>query len=226
MIPSSLDTIAENGSSATTRKSNQQQQGTRPVISLSLLVPSLIISFAFGYYAGGASGQHKSAAAIDCTIYVQQQERKSATSSSSRVIRLQDVPLKSTSHVYGPQGRPIAKQQLVDPFTLVNNLAGISVTSLLPGQSVTRHAHDSMHEFFYILDGDGLVDISNSSSSGNNDAESNISASSSSSSSSWMSVSKGSLVYAAEREAHAFHVPENASQPMQMIFFGLTTNDH
>ena len=182
-------------------------------------------------HAASSTGQH---------YYNQAAAAAAAVVKKSQVIHLNDLPLKSTSHV-DAQGRPITKQQLIDPFTLVDNLAGISVTSLLPGQSVTRHSHDSMHEFFYILDGQGLVQIdnddiisnnNNSSSSGNDNAESNnaslssSSSSSSSTSSSWRSISKGSLVYAAEQEAHAFHVPENASQPLQMIFFGLTTTNH
>lgn len=233
--------------SSSTRTLNQQQQQhqrhhndshtTRSQKS-SIITSSLvywIISFACGYCVGAYNGNifnktlHKAVIIIDSTTV---QERK-----TSQVIHLHNVPLKSTSHVdndaqegHHHHHRPIiiTKQQLVEPFVLVNNLAGISVTNLLPGQSVTRHSHKSMHEFFYILDGQGLVQletetttsrrsIPNNNNNSIDDEDNNIS-------SSWLSVSKGSLVYAAEREAHAFHVPENASQPMQMIYFGLTTN--
>src|SRR5210317_1140902 len=70
---------------------------------------------------------------------------------------LESVPFRKTSHM-DDQGRPITKQQLIDPFVLPR-LAGISVATLLPGQRVSMHEHESMHEFFFILDGRGTFRV-------------------------------------------------------------------
>jgi mannose-6-phosphate isomerase-like protein (cupin superfamily) len=62
---------------------------------------------------------------------------------------LTEVPaLESQSHT------GILKQSLILPLTAVHpDLVGISVATIRPGQVVSMHVHETMHEFFYILQG-------------------------------------------------------------------------
>jgi hypothetical protein len=243
MVPSSsLEDGNETGPATLMRNLNpqQQQQQKHPrqqrdscgKSTKQCLMPQLspflylILSFACGYYVGTYNGRISQKTTTIKAVLDQKKRRR-----ASQIIRLDNVPLTSTSHVDNAHGRSITKQQLIEPFVLAHNLAGISVTSLLPGQTVYRHVHESMQEFFYILDGQGLVQLDDNDMTEQEETTRGIPKNSrntsvESSTLSWRSVSKGCLVYAAAREAHAFHVPENASQSMQMIFFGLTTTNN
>ena len=70
------------------------------------------------------------------------------------MLQLDDIPERPTSHK-DASGQAITKQQLMDPFRAVDNLAGISVATLRPNQTIDMHSHRSMHEFFYVLQGQG-----------------------------------------------------------------------
>ena len=50
------------------------------------------------------------------------------------------------------------KQQLIEPFE-IPNIAGFSVATLRPGQTVTEHVHESMIEAFFVLSGQGTISI-------------------------------------------------------------------
>jgi Cupin domain len=65
---------------------------------------------------------------------------------TSTIVRLENVPLRSTSH-------GTTKQQLVEAFAVHPNLAGLSVATMTRRQIIERHVHPSMHEFFYVLQG-------------------------------------------------------------------------
>jgi quercetin dioxygenase-like cupin family protein len=68
----------------------------------------------------------------------------------STIQHIRDVPYRKTSH-------GTTKQQLVEEFSVHPDLAGISVATLLQGQTIKQHVHESMHEFFYVFEGE--VDI-------------------------------------------------------------------
>ena len=71
---------------------------------------------------------------------------------------LAETPVKNTVHV-DELGRPITKQQLLEPF-VIPNLVGFSVATFLPGQvMMPPHAHETMHEIFYVIDGNGYFQI-------------------------------------------------------------------
>jgi hypothetical protein len=65
---------------------------------------------------------------------------------------LSDTPVRNTVHI-DDDGRPITKQQLLEPFVLPN-LVGLSVATFLPGQTMMPpHEHESLHELFYVIEG-------------------------------------------------------------------------
>jgi quercetin dioxygenase-like cupin family protein len=78
---------------------------------------------------------------------------------SSFTTHLSNVPTRATSHV-DPQHdhKPITKQQLIEPM-VIPNVAGFSVATIPQGHEVTLHQHDTMHEFFYVLEGSATFSI-------------------------------------------------------------------
>ena len=68
---------------------------------------------------------------------------------------LSDVPsIESRSHV------GIGKQSLLlRPFQVHPDLIGISVATIWPGQAVTMHVHETMHEFFFIYQGEVEITV-------------------------------------------------------------------
>lgn len=57
---------------------------------------------------------------------------------------LAETPVRNTNHV-DELGRPITKQQLLEPF-VIPNCVGFSVATFLPGQvMLPPHQHESMH---------------------------------------------------------------------------------
>jgi mannose-6-phosphate isomerase-like protein (cupin superfamily) len=68
----------------------------------------------------------------------------------SRIWQTDDIVRSYTSH-------GSTKKQIIQPFQLHPNLAGISVAYLEPGQDVEQHVHPSMHEFMFVLDGSMTV---------------------------------------------------------------------
>jgi len=74
------------------------------------------------------------------------------------VTQLSTTPIRNTVHI-DTEGRPITKQQLIEPF-LIPNLVGVSVATFLPGQTMMPpHEHETMHEIFYVLEGEGVFQI-------------------------------------------------------------------
>jgi len=114
------------------------------------------------------------------------------------VVHINDVPNRPTSHT-DDKGRPITKQQLIKPFT-VPNLAGCSVATLLPKQRIELHQHASMHEFFYILEGNLLGQTASGSV---------------------FQLKPGSFVHVVSGEQHSFW--NDAQEPSKMFFCGVTT---
>jgi quercetin dioxygenase-like cupin family protein len=113
--------------------------------------------------------------------------------------RLADTPIRNTSHK-DANNRPITKQQFLEPFD-VPNVAGFSVTTLLPGQQVQAHVHQSMHEFFYILEGKGTFTI---------DGKQTI-------------VETGTMVHVTPHEVHQIDAPDDGS--LKMLMAGITVDD-
>ena len=78
---------------------------------------------------------------------------KRKTPSTGFVKQLSETPVRSTSHV-DDTGRPITKQQLLEPFVLPN-LVGFSIATFLPGQTMMPpHEHETLYEIFYVVEGE------------------------------------------------------------------------
>lgn len=112
------------------------------------------------------------------------------------VKRLEDTPVRPTSHV-DQHGKPITKQQMLEPF-VVPNFVGFSVATFTAGQQLTPHEHDNLHEFFYVLEGSGLIEIDRKEHK----------------------MEPGSFFHLAPHERHGIQIPSNGS--MKMAVFGVT----
>ena len=119
-----------------------------------------------------------------------------------KVLVTDDVPVRNTVHV-DEQGLAITKQQFIEPFD-IPNLAGFSVATFLPGQTMLPpHHHESMHEIFYILAGTGVFQIEDV------DHE----------------ICPGSYLQIAPKERHGIWVPKSSDEPLKMIVIGITVGE-
>jgi mannose-6-phosphate isomerase-like protein (cupin superfamily) len=135
----------------------------------------------------------------------------------STVTRLEAVPLQSSAH------SGVYKQQFIEEFTVHPLLAGLSVATLRPGQSIPRHVHPTMHEFFFVLQGNLSIEVEEMSSD-------------SSSLDPTVTTRRydcgvDCLFHAVPGEPHAFAVvPHNATSNVQVLLVQLvqsaTTPDH
>lgn len=111
---------------------------------------------------------------------------------------LSDTPIRNTVH-RDDNGQPITKQQFLEPF-YIPNLAGYSVATLLPGQRVDAHRHETMHELFYIIQGTGVFTIDGQETP----------------------VQPGTFIHVAPHEVHSILVPlESSGTSMQMLVTGV-----
>ena len=135
--------------------------------------------------------------------------KSSVTKVISSIQDLKDVPVRSTSH-QDDHGSPITKQQLVEPFA-VPNVAGISVATILPGQRVDMHKHETMHEFFYVLEGQGTFAMTGDK---NNDGGGRV-------------VRQGSFIHCAPLDMHGITVSTNVNDavPLKVLLFGVVVED-
>ena len=116
-----------------------------------------------------------------------------------RIVESSDLLDRDTSHI-DRKGRPIKKKQFIEPFE-IPNLSGFSVAELVPGQTVSDHKHDSMHEVFYILSGTGLFTIDGKESK----------------------VSRGYMIHLSPKEKHQIVAQESPDgSPLTMAYFGVT----
>jgi quercetin dioxygenase-like cupin family protein len=112
------------------------------------------------------------------------------------VKRLEDTPVRPTSHV-DQQGKPITKQQLLEPF-VVPRFVGVSVATFTAGQQLAGHEHENLHEFFYVLEGSGRMEVDGKQHK----------------------MEPGTFFHLAPHERHGIHVPADGS--MTMAVFGVT----
>lgn len=111
-----------------------------------------------------------------------------------------DLPTRSTSHK-DDNGQPITKKQLVEPFSLSNYFPGLSIATLRPGQAVASHSHENMTELFYIVSGNGTLQMLNQESS----------------------LSAGSFLQVPPKVSHGLYVSRTATEPMVMVVSGIIT---
>uniref|UniRef100_A0A7S4JAN4 Cupin type-2 domain-containing protein n=1 Tax=Odontella aurita TaxID=265563 RepID=A0A7S4JAN4_9STRA len=120
------------------------------------------------------------------------------------VTRLENTPVRNTVHI-DELGRPITKQQLLEPFVLPN-FVGFSVATFKPGQTMMPvHEHESMHEIFYVIEGTGIIQVNGIDHK----------------------VSPGTFLHIAPHEKHGIWIPkESKGGDMKMVVCGVTVGDN
>lgn len=152
--------------------------------------PSSLVPFLLTFFGGLLAG---------CLLTSHANSYEDRGVANGTVLRLGDMPVRKTSHV-DDKGRPITKQQLLEPF-VVPRFVGYSVATFLPGQTMMPpHEHDSMHEFFYVISGTGIFSI--------NKVE--------------HKVSPGTFLHMAPHEAHGIWVPEDSKEDLKVVVCGVT----
>jgi len=163
---------------------------------------------------------------------------RTTTLPKSSVTNLADVLFRATSHKDKATGLSIQKQQLIEPF-VVPNLAGVSVGTLQPRQTVELHDHRSMHEFFYVLEGSGEFFVcgngnrnsknKNSKNKNKNnrydDGNDDGNGDSHTTGGEWHRGVPGTLVHVLPHCAHSITAPETNSEPLKMLVVGVTVGD-
>ena len=115
---------------------------------------------------------------------------------------LSETPTRNTVHI-DDKGRPITKQQLLEPF-VIPNLVGFSVATFLPGQTMMPvHEHETMHELFYVIEGSGMFQINGVDHD----------------------VSPGTFLHIAPTEKHGIWVPEDRTSPLRMVVTGVAVGE-
>ena len=122
----------------------------------------------------------------------------------SSVQKLKDLPFRKTSHVDITSQTPILKQQFIEPF-VVPNLAGISVATLTHNQTVTLHHHNTMHEFFYVLEGTAIFGLFDDTKG----RTTNVG-------------TPGTLVHAAPHTDHEIRVDPDSPTDLKLLVIGIT----
>ena len=167
-----------------------------------------------GFFSGVCVGQWfahgkitANSMALDNTS-IQKKRNNARGRQSSFVTHLNSIPFQATSH------KGVDKQSLLPPFSITENLAGLSVASIQPGQTIEKHNHLTMFEFFYVLSGEGYV-ISTKrvqqDSPGFKIDET-------------VKLIEGSFVQTVPGDFHSFGVDKDQTRPLQMIYFGITTD--
>ena len=141
-----------------------------------------------------------------------------ASDAAGRIWRLQDIPIRNTSHV-DDYGRPIVKQQFLDPF-VVPTITGFSIATLQGGQRVKTHDHYNMHEFFYILEGDVIfhMKVNDNNNNENNAKKGDRTVQD-------VHVTAGTFLHFPPHAIHGLYVPENSAGSMKMLVAGVVPGD-
>lgn len=122
--------------------------------------------------------------------------------SKGSIRNLSDTPERNTVHI-DDQGRPITKQQLLEPF-VIPNLVGFSIATFLPGQTMLPpHKHETMHEIFYVVEGRGLFQINEKKHK----------------------VEPGVFLHIAPKELHGIWVPNSENEALKMVVTGVAVGE-
>ena len=151
-------------------------------ILFSQVLP-LFLAFVLGIVVGRGSLPRSS---VSSPHNVRYSASKSDSHIHGSIHRLSETPFRNTSHIDN-QGRPIVKQQFLEPFA-IPFVAGYSVATILPGQNVPLHEHESMHEFFYVLRGTGIFILGSKT----------------------VDVSSGTFLHMSPHEPHGIMVPADS----------------
>ncbi|KAL7575444.1 hypothetical protein ACA910_007344 [Epithemia clementina (nom. ined.)] len=134
------------------------------------------------------------------------------------VHEVEHVPKRPTSH------SGVWKQQLVDSFSLHPSLTGVAIGILdNPQTGVEMHQHTSMSEFFFVLQGQGIVQVKTRSTIRNNNPTRNEDGEDDDKDlTQHHPIQAGSFMFVAPRQNHSFFVSEASREPLKLLYFGLT----
>ena len=165
--------------------------------------------FMLGFWIGNLHHHH------DVQMFPQGSTHQLSTTINPfvKVSTLDQVPWRPTSHVDPQTHQAIMKQQLVEPFALPN-LAGFSVAKVRPGQHITVHEHESMHELFLVWKGTGRIRVEYT----DGDADG-----SHGSVAKEYDVSTGAFIHVSPGVKHSIWVPSEATEDLTMVVCGVIT---
>ena len=182
----------------------QPLSSSRTTISLSSTVLFVAV-FCIGILVGGFLQKGYAAVAVVSMHTMHSTNNNNNNNVGPKhgsIQQLAEVPFRKTSHI-DEEGRPIVKQQLLEPF-VVPNFVGYSIATFSPGQiMMPPHEHKSLHEFFYVIEGTGIIQ---------KDGIDN-------------KVKPGTFLHMAPFEKHGIWVPKDATQDMKMVVCGVTVGD-
>jgi quercetin dioxygenase-like cupin family protein len=166
----------------------QAFDSARPLRVSSIVV--VAIAFCFGILAGGFL--QKGYESVNTNVGPKH----------GSIQHLEQTPFRKTSHI-DENGKPIVKQQFIEPF-VIPKFVGYSVATFKPGQTMMPpHEHKSLHEFFYVIEGTGIIQ---------KDGIDN-------------QVKPGTFLHMAPFEKHGIWVPKDASQDLKMVVCGVTVGE-
>ena len=158
-------------------------------ISLSMTVV-VAAAFCFGIMAGGFL--HQGYTSVETNVGPKK----------GSIQHIEQIPFRKTSHI-DEEGNPIVKQQFIEPF-IIPSFVGYSVATFKPGQiMMPPHEHNSLHEFFYVIEGTGIIQ---------KDGVDNH-------------VKPGTFLHMAPFEKHGIWVPKDATEDMKMVVCGVTVGE-
>lgn len=167
----------------------------------------MVIGFIFGRITSGAGSTASCVSATLRAIPTTTTAERTSDNYQSFVSNIQDIPVIPTSHP------GIQKQVILPSFAIAPNLAALSIANIEPGQSIASHHHPTMFELFYVLSGQGKVTLTPPSNNSNASASSNTKV-----------LSQGVFLQTAPGDFHSFRVEDHRSEPLRMIYFGVTTD--
>ena len=133
----------------------------------------------------------------------------------SFVTHLDQVALQATSH------DGVRKQVLLPSFGIAANVAALSVARIAPGQEIPYHHHPTMYEFFFVLAGQGHVGLVRAAAA----PKKGVSLDFFTQNEETIQLRQGSFLQTSPGDYHSFRVDASQTEPLQMIYFGITTTD-
>lgn len=143
---------------------------------------SILIGAAIGFFLRGF---------LDCNGH----NSVNSPKQTSTVVHAADVPLRPTSH------EGISKKQLLEN-NVIPTISGCAVAQIEPHNSVGNHVHPTMHEIFWILQGEGTATTNGIV----------------------LTLKQDSLLHVVPGSNHRLDVKKGSSIPLRFLYCGITVD--